>query len=166
MYKTHIFDQKNNEKKILLLTYLPYFFLDCYRNQTIFFSRPMQCQFWLKLFTFLNLFMLAISFASVIFVYGNYKISIKHKHTFAIIIKGRCKLSFSILYFESLLKNHFTKIDRSVWTLLAWIIMCVTPCCATNSAASIPSTCFICARYSIQNAPRPFKTMMIYLGYH
>ena len=40
MHKTHIFDQKNNQKNILLPTYLPYFFSDCYRKQTISFFRP------------------------------------------------------------------------------------------------------------------------------
>ena len=39
MHKTHIFDQINSEKNVLL-TYLPYFFSDHYRKQTIFFSRP------------------------------------------------------------------------------------------------------------------------------
>ena len=40
MHKTHIFDQKNNAKKIFFLpTYLPYFFSGRYRKQTIFF-RP------------------------------------------------------------------------------------------------------------------------------
>ena len=41
MHKTHIFDQKNNAKKIKNLpTYLPYFFSDRYRKQTISFFRP------------------------------------------------------------------------------------------------------------------------------
>ena len=40
MHKTHIFDQKNNAKKNILLTYLPYFFSDRYRKQTIIFFRP------------------------------------------------------------------------------------------------------------------------------
>ena len=40
MHKTHIFDQKNNEKKNLLPTYLPYFFSDRYRKQTISFFKP------------------------------------------------------------------------------------------------------------------------------
>ena len=37
MHKTHIFDQKNNAKFFPLLTYLPYFFSDRYRKQTILF---------------------------------------------------------------------------------------------------------------------------------
>ena len=40
MHKTHIFDQKNNAKKMFLPTYLPYFFSDRYRKQTIYFFRP------------------------------------------------------------------------------------------------------------------------------
>ena len=40
MHKTHIFDQKNNAKKIFLSTYLPYFFTGRYRKQTIYFFRP------------------------------------------------------------------------------------------------------------------------------
>ena len=40
MQKTHIFDQKNNAKKIFLPTYLPYFFSERYRKQTIYFFRP------------------------------------------------------------------------------------------------------------------------------
>ena len=37
MHKTHIFDQNNNAKIIFLPTYVPYFFSDRYRKQTIFF---------------------------------------------------------------------------------------------------------------------------------
>ena len=40
MHKSHIFDQRNNEKKMFLPTYLPYFFPDRYRKQTISFFRP------------------------------------------------------------------------------------------------------------------------------
>ena len=40
MHKTEIFDQKNNAKKFFLPTYLPYFFMDCYRKKTISFFRP------------------------------------------------------------------------------------------------------------------------------
>ena len=40
MHKTHIFDQRNNAKKKFLPSYLPYFFSDRYRKQTIFFSWP------------------------------------------------------------------------------------------------------------------------------
>ena len=40
MHKTHIFDQENNAKKMFLQTYLPYFFSDPYRKQTISFYRP------------------------------------------------------------------------------------------------------------------------------
>ena len=40
MHKTHIFDQKNNAKKIFLPTYLPYLFSSRYRKQTINFLRP------------------------------------------------------------------------------------------------------------------------------
>ena len=44
MHKTHIFEQKNNAKKKILPTYLPYFFSDAYRKQTIYFFRPYQLQ--------------------------------------------------------------------------------------------------------------------------
>ena len=40
LYKIHIFDQKNNEILFFLPTYLPYFFSDRYRKQTISFFRP------------------------------------------------------------------------------------------------------------------------------
>ena len=40
MHKTHIFDKKIMQKKF---TYLPYFFSDRYRKQTISFSRPKRC---------------------------------------------------------------------------------------------------------------------------
>ena len=40
MHKTHIFDQNDSAKNIFLPTYLPYFFPDRYRKQTIFFSWP------------------------------------------------------------------------------------------------------------------------------
>ena len=41
MHKTHIFDQKNHaKKKDFTNLYLPYFFSDRYRKQTIFFSWP------------------------------------------------------------------------------------------------------------------------------
>ena len=41
MHKTHIFDQKNNAKIFFLPpTYLPYFFSDRYRKQTVYFFRP------------------------------------------------------------------------------------------------------------------------------
>ena len=40
MHKTRIFDKKNNPKIYFLRTYLPYFFTDHYRKQTISFFRP------------------------------------------------------------------------------------------------------------------------------
>ena len=39
MHKTHIFNQKDNAK-FFLPTYLPYFFWDRYRKQTIYFLGP------------------------------------------------------------------------------------------------------------------------------
>ena len=38
MHKTHIFDQKNNQKKYILATYLPYFFQTVTGNKQFLFS--------------------------------------------------------------------------------------------------------------------------------
>ena len=124
MHKTHIFDQKNNAKNIYLPTYLPYFFPDRYRKQSIYFSWPMCMYMYICVCVYVCMFVCVCMFIYVC-VYVCLYVCM-----YAGMYKHVCTLCTVCIYFCMYLYGRCELLGMYVKSMYMGIYVCL--CCATR----------------------------------